>query len=58
MGLEMGGVDHQRIGLAALGQGLKKADRAHQGWQNSNLHAVTDAGRPLRVFLTAGQRSD
>ncbi|GLO69398.1 hypothetical protein MACH17_09150 [Phaeobacter inhibens] len=26
---------------------------------NSKLHAVTDAvGRPLRMFLTAGQRSD
>lgn len=26
---------------------------------NSKLHAVTDAqGRPLRVFLSAGQRSD
>lgn len=26
---------------------------------NSKLHAVTDAlGRPLRIFLTAGQRSD
>ena len=26
---------------------------------NSKLHAVTDAlGRPLRLFLTAGQRSD
>ena len=26
---------------------------------NSRLHAVTDAlGRPLQMFLTAGQRSD
>lgn len=26
---------------------------------NSKLHAVTDVlGRPLRMFLTAGQRSD
>jgi len=30
-----------------------------KGGMNSKLHAVTDAlGRPLRMFLTAGQRSD
>ena len=32
--------------------------RRTKGGMNSKLHAVTDAlGRPLRVFLTAGQRS-
>ncbi len=30
-----------------------------KGGMNSKLHAVTDAiGRPMRLFLTAGQRSD
>ena len=30
-----------------------------KGGMNSKLHSVTDAaGRPLRIFLTAGQRSD
>ena len=30
-----------------------------KGGMNSKLHAVTDAsGRPVRMFLTAGQRSD
>jgi transposase len=30
-----------------------------KGGMNSKLHTVTDAlGRPLRMFLTAGQRSD
>lgn len=30
-----------------------------KGGRNSKLHAVTDGlGRPIRLFLTAGQRSD
>ncbi|MCR9140438.1 MAG: IS5 family transposase [Alphaproteobacteria bacterium] len=44
--------------------GLKKGGGGRligrtKGGMNSKLHAVTDAaGRPLRMFLTAGQRSD
>lgn len=44
--------------------GLRRAGRTRmigrtKSGMNSKLHAVTDAaGRPLRIFLTTGQRSD
>src|SRR6056297_2256058 len=48
----------------SLKPGAEKGGRGRligrtKGGMNSKLHAVTDAaGRPLRMFLTAGQRSD
>lgn len=51
----MGGVDHQLIGLSALGRLIGRT----RGGMNTKLHAVTDAnGRPLSFFITAGQVSD
>ncbi|QOL80061.1 IS5 family transposase [Pseudooceanicola spongiae] len=55
---------HLKTHRTASSLGLKKGGRGRligrtKGGMNSKLHTVTDAqGRPLRMFLTAGQRSD
>ncbi|WP_156529608.1 IS5 family transposase [Marivivens sp. JLT3646] len=55
---------HLKTHRTASSLGAKKGGRGRligrtKGGMNSKLHAVTDAaGRPLRMFLTAGQRSD
>nr|WP_290919210.1 IS5 family transposase [Hyphomonas sp. 34-62-18] len=55
---------HLKTHRTASSLGLKKGGGGRligrtKGGMNSKLHAVTDAaGRPLRMFLTAGQRSD
>ena len=44
---------------AGEARGRRRLIGCTKGGMNSKLHAVTDAaGRPLRMFLTAGQRSD
>ncbi|MEX0368789.1 MAG: IS5 family transposase [Ruegeria sp.] len=55
---------HLKTHRTASSLGVEKGGRGRligrtKGGMNSKLHAVTDAaGRPLRMFLTAGQRSD
>ncbi|MEO0637800.1 MAG: IS5 family transposase, partial [Pseudomonadota bacterium] len=55
---------HLKTHRTATSMRLKKGGSGRligrtKGGMNSKLHAVTDAaGRPLRMFLTAGQRSD
>ncbi|WP_110812051.1 IS5 family transposase [Tritonibacter mobilis] len=55
---------HLKTHRTASSLGLKKGGGGRligrtKGGMNSKLHAVTDAaGRPLRMFLTAGQRND
>ncbi|WP_445810523.1 IS5 family transposase [Yoonia sp.] len=55
---------HLKTHRTASSLGLKKGGGGRligrtKGGMNSKLHTVTDAaGRPLRMFLTAGQRSD
>ena len=40
-------------------KGLQTLYRAHKGGMNSKLHVVCDAaGRPIRMYLRAGQTSD
>ena len=58
---------HLKTHRTASSLGLKKGGNDKRGrliertkgGMNSKLHTVTDAlGRPMRMFLTAGQRSD
>lgn len=53
-GVEAAGIRDERISsLKQVGQMSTK------GGMNTKLHAVTDAnGRPIRLFVTAGQVSD